>query len=84
MYVDVIEEHLCIDFTIFQVIPEYNLKKIRRYLHITKSQESVLFFEKRLLFVEVLEVWQISLLQFHQRVIMDFIKYNIMSLSETV
>jgi len=27
MYVDVIEEHLYTDFTIFQVIPEYILKK---------------------------------------------------------
>jgi len=43
MYVDVIEEHLCIVFTIFQVIPEYILKKIRRNLHIAKPQGTNFF-----------------------------------------
>jgi hypothetical protein len=41
-------------------------------------------FAKWLLFIEVFEMWQISLLQFHNMVILGFIKYNIMSLSKTV
>jgi len=54
IYVDVIEVHLFIDFTIFQVIPEYILKKYTvkpAYSETTRDQ----YFSvaKKFLFIEV-------------------------------
>jgi hypothetical protein len=54
MYVDVIKVYLCIDFTIFRVIPEYLLKKYQvKPANSETTWDQYFSFEKKFLFIEV-------------------------------